>query len=288
MKKMIFKKKQVAIFIIFLFIILNISSIQAETFTPLSYKNESVEILEKQTNINQEILDSMKISCNDFSTSSQNLTALVLNPSEHIYGNKHCLKIINNLLTSGYNIEYLSNDAVDLPYIKTNLSAEIIYINTHAGYWDLDGDNISDIVVISTGEYWTNETPINYQFEYENQMIVEGIVGNESFVAFTPALINYYYNPGDFPNSLIYMATCYASYDDSMAEVFLDKGASAYMGWSKNTAFWTNSITSVLAMRFLTNGFTVKQVCNLIRSGGFINFLLQSKLIYYGYGNHRI
>ncbi len=258
---MIFKKKQFIIFLVCLFILINISSIQVESFSS---------------------------SFTYFSASFDNPTALILNPSEHTYGNKHCNKIINTLYQRGYNIEYLSDEAVDLTYIKFNLSAEIVYINTHAGYWDLNGDNLSDIVVISTGEHWTNETTLKYQFEYENKMIVEGVVGNESFIAFTPALIDYYYSPGDLPNSLIYMATCYAAYDDSMAEIFLDKGASVYIGWNKNTAFWSNSITSVLAFRFFINGLTVKQVCKLIRSGGFINFLLQSKLTYYGDGNHKI
>lgn len=271
---MIFKKKQPVIFITIFFILINISSIQAETF---SYKNQS--------NLK---VDYINISYNDFSTNPENHTALILNPSEYMYGNQQCFNIINRLVQKGYNIEYISNEDVDLFYIKTNLSAEIVYMNTHAGYFDLDGDNISDSVVISTGEHWTNETLLKYQFEYENKLIVKGAVGEDYFVAFTPALINYYYNPGELPNSLIYMATCYAAYDDSMAQVFLDKGASVYIGWNQNTVFWTNSITSVLAFRFFSKGLNVKQVCNLIRSGGFINFLLHSKLTFFGDGNHRI
>jgi hypothetical protein len=272
---MIFKKKQVILSIISLFLLLNISSIQAETF------QTSIQI-----NIMSEPSDSINTSYS--SSNSEGYTALILNPSENIYGNRHCLKIINRLIKCGYNILYLSDENVDLSFIKSNLTEEIIYFNTHAGYWDLDGDNISDTVVISTGEHWTNETPQKYQFEYENKMIIEGHVGDKTFVAFTPALIEYYYNPEDFPNSLIYMATCYASYDNSMAKVFLDKGASAYIGWNQNTVFWTNSLSSVRAFRLFSYGLKVKQVCNLIRSGGILNFFLQSKLTYYGDGNHRI
>jgi len=285
---MIYKKKHVAIFILSLLILLNIPSIQAVTILPLDHTNELVQFQEKHADSNQVILNPIEISQKDLSTFTGSYTALILNPSEYIYGNLHCRKIINKLIPKGYNIVYLSNEAVDLSYIKFNLSAEIVYINTHAGYWDIDGDNQPDTVVISTGEHWTNETPQKYQFEYENQMIVKGRVGDNTFIAFTPALIDYYYEPGDFPNSLIYMASCYVTYDDSMAQVFLDKGASAYVGWNKNTIFWTNSMTSVRSFRLLTYGFTVKQVCNLIRSGGLINFFLLSKLTYYGNGNHKI
>ena len=285
---MIYKKKQVTIFFLCLLILLNIPSIQGETFFPLINKDELFQFQEKNVDSNQVILNPIEISQKDLSTFTGSYTALILNPSEYIYGNLHCRKIINKLIPKGYNIVYLSNEAVDLSYIKFNLSAEIVYINTHAGYWDIDGDNQPDTVVISTGEHWTNDTPVKYQFEYDNQMIVKGRVGDITFIAFTPALIDYYYKPGDFPNSLIYMASCYVTYDDSMAQVFLDKGASAYVGWNKNTIFWTNSITSVRSFRLFTYGFTVKQVCKLIRSGGLINFFLLSKLTYYGNGNHKI
>jgi hypothetical protein len=250
---MVFKKKQIAIFIICLFFLLNISPIHAENFQTLVPINNSVKNFNMLINDSSKLSDAHNISYNFFSANSEGKTALVLNPSENMYGNLHCRKIINKLLKRDYNIVYLSDEAVDLSFIKSNLSEEIVYMNTHAGYW-----------------------------------VVEGKVGDRSFVTFTPALIEYYYNPGDFPNSLIFMATCFATYDNSMAEVFLDKGVSAYIGWNQNTVFWTNSITSIRAFRLFSYGFSVKQVCNIIRSGGLINFFLQSKLTYFGDGTHRI
>ena len=231
---------------------------------------------------------SVPLCSNYISEDTLGYSAVLLNPSEYLYGNRHCKKIINRLLTNGYNIAYIANEDVDLPYIRYNFTAEIVYMNTHAGYWDIDGDQQADTVVIGTGEYWTDETENIYQFEYENQMVVKGMVGDKSFVCFTPAFIEYYYDPGDLPNSLIYMATCHATYDDSMANAFLESGASAYMGWTQNTVFWTNSKTSVRAFRLFTLGLTVQQVCGLIRYGGFYNFLFQSKLTYFGDGDHRL
>jgi hypothetical protein len=215
-------------------------------------------------------------------------TAVILNPAENMYGHYHCLRIIATLLRHDYSIEYLANQAVDLDYIRNNLSADIIYMNTHAGYFDIDGDHQADAVVIATGEFWTNETEQKYPFDYQYNLIVRGMVGNQAFVAFTPAFIEYYYHEGDLPNSLVFMATCYALYDTSMAEKFLTAGANVYMGWSQNTVFWTNSRTSVHAFRLLSYGLTVQQVCRIIRSGGFYNWLLNSKLVYHGNGNHRI
>ncbi|MCK5458989.1 MAG: hypothetical protein KAI20_03800, partial [Thermoplasmatales archaeon] len=82
-------------------------------------------------------------------------SAILLNPSEYLYGHRHFKKIINRLLAKDYNIAYVANEDVDLPYIRSNLTAEILYMNTHAGYWDIDGDQQADTVVIGTGEYWT-------------------------------------------------------------------------------------------------------------------------------------
>jgi hypothetical protein len=215
-------------------------------------------------------------------------TAVILNVAEYMYGHYQCQRIITTLLKHDYSIRYLANQAVNLDCIKNNLSADIIYMNTHAGYFDVDGDHQADAVVIATGEFWTNETEQKYAFDYQNKLIVKGMVGDQSFIAFTPAFIEQYYAPGGFSDSLVFMATCYALYDTSMAQMFLDAGASVYMGWSQNTVFWTNSKTSVNAFRLLSYGLTVQQVCRLIQSGGFYNWLFHSKLIYYGDGDHRI
>jgi len=215
-------------------------------------------------------------------------SVVLLNTAEYMYGHRQCQNIITTLLRHEYSIEYLANEAVNLSFLRHNLSADIIYMNTHAGFFDVDGDNQADAVVIATGEFWTNETEQKYAFDYQNKLIVKGMVGNQGFVSFTPAFIDYYYNLGDFPDSLVYMATCFAACDVSMAQEFLDAGASVYMGWSQNTVFWTNSRTSVNAFRLLANGLDVQQVCRLIGYGGFYNWLFHSKLIYYGDGEHRI
>ena len=214
--------------------------------------------------------------------------ALILNTAEFLYGDRYCVKIIQNLEEIDYNVEYLSNEQVDLNFIKNNLTTEIVYMNTHAGYWDTDGDNKPDTIVVATGEKWAENTEQKYSFEYNNSMIIKCEISDNYYIAFTPELIEYYYQPGDFPESLIYMATCDAAYDDSMAEPFLDAGASVFIGWKKTTVSWTNRFTSVFAFRLLSMGFSVKQVCRIVRAGGFFNFLFRTKLTYYGDGDYKL
>lgn len=214
--------------------------------------------------------------------------AILLNPDEYVYGHHQCQEIIALLLKHDYRIDYLANDAVSLPYLRSNLSADIVFMNTHAGFFDTDGDQQADAVVIATGEPWTNDTETTYSFEYQHHMIVKGMIGQKSIIAFTPAFIEYYYPNGTFPDSLIYMATCFATYDDSMAQVFLDAGASAFVGWTQDTFFWINSRTSIQSFRFMARGWTVDHVCDRIQFGGFLNRLFHTDLIYYGDGQHQI
>lgn len=217
-----------------------------------------------------------------------NSSAILLNPEEYVYGHHQCQQIISLLLRHHYHITYLANDAVTISYLRQNLSADVIFMNTHAGFFDTDGDHQADAVVIASGENWTNDTESRYSFEYQHHMIVKGMIGDKSIIAFTPAFIEYYYPPGTFPHSLVYMATCFATYDSSMAEAFLQAGASAYLGWSWNSVFWINSRTSIQSFRLLSNGWTVQQVCNLIRYGGIMNRLFHSKLLFYGDGQYQI
>ncbi len=221
-------------------------------------------------------------------TSEDNMTALLLNPSAYLYGDRHCTQIGNTLHAAGYATSYLSDNQVTLSVIKNNLTAAILYLNTHAGYWDIDGDHTPDAVVIATGEPWTATTPDDYAFEYTNHMIIKGLVGDDAFIAFTPALIEYYYEEDDCANALIYMATCHAAYDSSMADAFLSAGASTYLSWTRGTISWTNSLTSQLMFLLLSRGLSIQQICSIIGPGGLLNFLLLSRLTYYGDGTYTL
>lgn len=212
-------------------------------------------------------------------------SAVLLNPFAWVYGNRQC-RIINRILSSKDILStYVENDKVDLRYIENNLSAEIIYVNTHAGFWEINGSTRTESVVIATGELWTNQTPLKYQYEYTNNLIVEGVVGTTSYIAFTPALIEQYYNQSAFDNSFIYMATCHALYDESMASVFLDRDARVYVSWTQDTVFWTNNLASIWTFRLLRLGLPIKNICDLIGNGGFYNWLFESELGYVGDGN---
>jgi len=215
------------------------------------------------------------------------LTSLVLNPDQYAYGARSCREIMRILSRCGFSNTYEANSDVTLDLVRRNLTADVVVFNTHAGYWDIDGDGVADSVVIATGEPWTNQTTEQYAFDCQQGFIVEGVVGARAFIAFTPGFIQYYYNDS-FPGSLVYMATCESAADDSMANAFLAEGAGAYVGWTSSTTSWTNRFTSVLAFRLLAHHLPVSAVCGLIRSGGLCNRWFHSILTYFGNGDYRL
>jgi hypothetical protein len=237
------------------------------------------------------ISEKRPIDYNNYIEKSKNkntASALLLHPFAQIYGTRQC-RIIRRILALK-NIEsiYVDNYRVNLNFIEQNLSSDIIYMNTHAGYWEINQSIQTQAVVIATGEQWTNNTPSEYHFEYQNKFIVEGLVGKTSYIAFTPALIDYYYNDSTFMDSFIYMATCHASYDDSMASIFLEKGASAYLSWTGDTVFWTNSLASIWTFRLLSLGISIERICDIIGNGGLYNWLFDSRLSFFGNGNYTL
>jgi hypothetical protein len=69
------------------------------------------------------------------------------NTADYMSSPRHYKNIIITLLRHKYSIHYLANKAVDLSYIRNGLSVDIIYMITHAGYFEVDGDHQEDTMV---------------------------------------------------------------------------------------------------------------------------------------------
>jgi hypothetical protein len=69
------------------------------------------------------------------------------NTADYMSGPRHYKNIIITLFRHKYSILYLANKAVDLSYVRNGLSVDIIYMITHAGYFEVDGDHQEDTMV---------------------------------------------------------------------------------------------------------------------------------------------
>ncbi len=250
------------------------------------------------------ILD-MNISKYSKSNNINIKTAIILHPFEwqaqEIAGDMPIISeaidasIISCFLeNAGYNVIYKENEEVDLNFIKNNLSADLIFNFGHGKFADIDGDFKRDMVTISTGERWTDETPEKYSFEFANGWIMEGLVGGKNFIMYTPDIISYYYKESGLnvipEDSLVFFATCDSIKDYSLAKAFVDDaGADSFIGWSGHVLEWPNVIISHIVFFLLYKGWTVEKICDVIEYGWHpIHMLFQIKLGFYGNGNWNI
>jgi len=108
-------------------------------------------------------------------------------------------------------------------------------------------------VVMLTGTTATTANMVTYETDLKKgrMAIVGGTVGG--MYAILPSFITQYSKT--FPNSLIYVGACRSTYNNTMAQAFLGKGAGTYLGYSEyvNGAFATTQGTNFFK-EFITNG----------------------------------
>jgi len=192
--------------------------------------------------------------------------ALILDPFDWEGGVFHNPDLINTiegyLQHAGYNCIYLKNNQVTLSVIEHNLSNYgVIYNRGHGG-------TSGKTVIISTGEHWTDSTPIKYSTEYNNREIVEvmisGPTGWEYFIAYTPKLIQNHYN--NLPNSLVYMESCESMKSSTMGDAYVGAGAGVYMGWDKSVTVVYGDDSADTSFNMFCQGKSVDDIANAIGS----------------------
>ncbi|MDD3647221.1 MAG: hypothetical protein PHS44_01845 [Candidatus Dojkabacteria bacterium] len=110
----------------------------------------------------------------------------------------------------------------------------LIVISSHGDNWygGLWGDNIcaeglqQSQVVILTNQKLTKDNVKKYEADLMARRLAVHANGN---LVVLPSFISHYNS--NFPNSVVYVATCRSSYNNTMAASFLGSGADAYYGF---------------------------------------------------------
>ncbi|HEY5838211.1 MAG TPA: hypothetical protein VIT19_04180 [Pyrinomonadaceae bacterium] len=77
-----------------------------------------------------------------------------------------------------------------------------------------------------------------------------------TYFAVLPTFISYY-SPGEFPNSLVYLGTCFSAANDTMARAFTGQGADTYLGYTKEVSTgWARLVSLDFFERFLGDPLT--------------------------------
>ena len=92
-------------------------------------------------------------------------------------------------------------------------------------------------------------------------------LANDGEIFVTPAYISA--KNGTFPNSMIWAGACHSLQDDSMANVFLGKGAGAYFGFDESVRrSWNVSRAGVVFEKMLSESKTAKEAFDAAVAGG--------------------
>jgi len=153
------------------------------------------------------------------------------------------------LSNAGFDVDmYIgSNVTVELFQNLPSLGYKLIVLRVHTAYE-------SDIVAFFTGNYADS----GYFAEQLFGWVRIGSVEGERFYAVTPSLIREA-SKGGFQKSIIIVDSCYGLALTSMAEAFVEKGASAYIAWDKGVYSDYSDDATLELISHLLDGKTVAQ-----------------------------
>ncbi|MBU7018900.1 MAG: hypothetical protein HXS44_15430 [Theionarchaea archaeon] len=159
-------------------------------------------------------------------------TAVLLDPFEWqggVFSNPALFSAItSDLQDAGYSVSYYKNTQVTISLIENALDSGVVFNRGHGGY-----DDSTEQVIICSGERWDSS---KYTYEQSQGWVIRAYIVQDNvyydFFTYTPGLISNYYS--NLPNSLIYMESCEAIMNTTMADAWTGAGAGAYMSWTKS------------------------------------------------------
>lgn len=171
-------------------------------------------------------------------------------------------KVTNVLNNSGYYVDYVSGGDLDVNYYKQlpRLGYDILILRTHSTATHIQGQG--DDVFLFTNEKYKNSK------HFEDQS--KGLLTRVIYDGDDPTIIeNSYFGiraqlieqvKGDFNGAVVFQMGCKGLANSSMSDVFLKKGASAYVGWDSFVgADRTDSATVYALESWLEEGLDISK-----------------------------
>jgi hypothetical protein len=159
-------------------------------------------------------------------------------------------KANQTLSSSGFKVDiYLGeNVTVELFRKLPSLGYKLIVLRVHTAY-------DPELVAFFTGTYADGE----YMTEQLMGWIRIGNVTGKRFYAVTPALFQISTGSAMFKGSIIIVDSCFGLNGTSMAEAFIEKGASAYIAWNQGVFSKYSDDASLALLENLAEGMPIKQ-----------------------------
>ncbi|HKO44896.1 MAG TPA: hypothetical protein VJU84_16585 [Pyrinomonadaceae bacterium] len=175
----------------------------------------------------------------------KNRKAIVLSPFLFDFGaadeGDEIKQLLEDSACPAYDVTNLTDAAVTVNTVKTLNQFGVVAISSHGdtfyngilSFWtDQFGWNFFGAqVVFLTGEAVTNANKVANEIDLKKGRLAITNSGTSHY-AILPSFIEHY-SGGGYPNSLIYMSSCRSTFNNSMSNAFLGKGAATYLGYSE-------------------------------------------------------
>lgn len=179
----------------------------------------------------------------------KNRKAIVLAPFNWDFGSDDdapaIYQILKNSSCPTFDITYLLNSAVTVDVIKTLYQYGIVVISSHGNTYykgllslwqEKWGWNFwFGQVVFLTGQTVTAANKAAYEKDLKKGRLAIASTASGAYYAVLPSFIRYY-AVNKYPDSLVYLSSCRSTYNNSMANAFLDSGSKTYLGYSEYVA----------------------------------------------------
>lgn len=143
-----------------------------------------------------------------------------------------------SLTASGFSVTTLNNPDIDLGVLRNNLSSYgLVFFTTHGSFdprfrvhWVLTGQRAGLLDVISDNLLFWQDRRVSI-------IRVRELRGtsrlSRRYYAISDRFVDHSYQPGAFPNSLVYFNACQIfKGNDGMGQAFNSKGAGVVLGWT--------------------------------------------------------
>lgn len=158
--------------------------------------------------------------------------AIVDGLSEDFPRPKFIGEVVNLLKGGGYRVEVYNSSSLTVEFYEglPSMGYELILMRVHSAPMD-NGSKPGAAM-------FTCERPPG---RYMTEMflgwvkIARTLTRGERFYAVTPAFIEESME-GDFDHTVIFLMSCYGFVDDTLAKIFIEKGASTFVGWTEKVA----------------------------------------------------
>ncbi len=194
-----------------------------------------------------------------------NRKAIILDAFNWEFGSADAAPYIYQILSDSvcpkFDITLLIDSQVTVDIVRTLYQYGTIFMFTHGdiyydglfGFWRekwewrLSGDQ----VLFLTGQEVIVADKSIYEIDLRKGRLSVITHKDVTYYAILPSFIRYYAE-NNYPESLVLMNVCFSTFNDSMANAFLDQGAKTYLGYSKEiSALFSRAISIYFLERFV-------------------------------------